>query len=203
MAFLTATPPRGASRGSALRARGRFAALMLALVALPLAASTASAPAEPVREYQIKAVFLFNFTQFVEWPPGAFSDARSPFVIGVLGEDPFGTYLDDVVRGERVDDRPLVVQRCRNTEGAAACHILFISRSEAPRFEQILTDLRGRNILTVGDAKDFARRGGMIRLFTENNKIRLRINVDAAKAAGLTISSKLLRPSEVVTQGKD
>jgi hypothetical protein len=76
------------------------------------------------------------------------------------------------------------------------CHVLFISRSEAERLEQILTGLRGRNTLTVADIDDFALRGGMIQLVTEKNKIRMRINLEAVKAANLTISSKLLRVAE-------
>jgi hypothetical protein len=152
--------------------------------------------AETSPEYQVKAVFLFNFAQFVDWPPKAFPEPQTPLVIGVLGEDPFGTYLDETVRGEKVKDRPLVVQRYRRVGEIKTCHVLFISRSETDRLEQILASVKGRNILTVGDAEDFALRGGMIQLVTEKNKIRMRINLEAVKAAGLTISSKLLRVAE-------
>ncbi len=162
-----------------------------------------SAQAAPPREYQLKAVFLFNFAQFVEWPPQAFPDAQAPLVIGVLGMDPFGAYLDETVRGETVNDRPLVVQRYGRVEDINTCHVLFISRSETDRLEQILARLRGRNILTVTDAEGFALRGVMIRLMTVENKIRLRINVEVAQAANLKISSKLLRPAEIVTSGDD
>jgi|SRR5688572_10997142 len=154
-------------------------------------------------EYQIKAVFLFNFTQFVEWPTNAFADAQSPLVIGVLGEDPFGAYLEETVRGEKANDHPLTVQRFRRVEDITTCHVLFISRSEAARFDQIFASLKNRHTLTVGDVDGFARSGGIIRFLTEKNKIRLRINLEAAKAANLTISSKLLRPAEIVAPGKD
>jgi len=162
-------------------------------------------PAEtvPPPEYQLKAVFLFNFAQFIEWPPEAFPDAQTPLVIGVLGEDPFGAYLDETVRGETVNNRPLAVQHYRQVEEIKTCHVLFISRSEAYRLEQILASLKGRNILTVGDAVGFARRGGMIRFLIEQNKIRLRINLGAAKDANLVLSSKLLRPAEIIAPGED
>jgi len=158
-----------------------------------------SAQTEPSREYQVKAVFLFNFAQFVEWPPAAFAGASSPIVIGVLGENPFGAYLDETVREEKVDNRPLEVQRYRRVDEIKTCHVLFISRSEASRLEQILASLKDRSILIVGDGDDFVQRGGMIRLATPQNTIRLIINVEAARAANLTISSKLLRSAEVVT----
>jgi hypothetical protein len=161
------------------------------------------APLASPQEHQVKAVFLFNFAQFVEWPTNAFAEAQAPLVIGVLGDDPFGAYLDETVRGERVNNRKLVVRRFRRVEEIQSCHVLFISPSEAERLEQILAALKGRPILTVSDAEGFSRRGGMIRFVTEKNKIRLKINPEAAKAARLTISSKLLRPSDIVSPGRD
>jgi hypothetical protein len=165
---------------------------------LAVARHQVRAQSAPVTEYQLKAVFLFNFAQFVDWPPAAFPDSHSPLVICILGDDRFGGTLDATVRGEQVNDRPLVVQRYRRLDEVGACHILFVSQSENDRLGQIVNALRGRNILTVSDAPDFALRGGMIQFVTDKNKIRLDINLDAAKAASLTISSKLLRPATIV-----
>ena len=147
----------------------------------------------PAAEYQVKAVFLFNFAQFVEWPPSAFPQSQTPLVIGVLGQDPFGAYLDETVRGERVNNRPLTVRRYRRVEEIQTCHVLFISRSEADRMDQILASLKYRKILTVADVESAAGSRVMIRFVTQQNKIRLRINPEAARAANLSISSKLLR----------
>jgi hypothetical protein len=155
------------------------------------------------REYQVKAVFLFNFAQFVEWPTNALSDTQIPLTIGVLGDDPFDGFLDDTVRGEKVDGHPLAIQRCRNVGDAKNCQILFISRSESSRMETILVGLKDRNILTVSDIEGFAKNGGVIRFVTEGNKIRFRVNLEAAKNANLTISSKMLRLAEIVEPGKD
>lgn len=175
--------------------------LVIALAAAWLFAGAPALRAAPL-EYQVKATYLFNFARYVEWPATAFADAQAPFVIGVLGDDPFDTALDEAVHGEKVNNRPLVVRRFSREEDVGDCHILFISRSEAPRLAEIIARLRGRNILTVGDAEGFALAGGMIRFVTENNKTRLRINVEAAKAARLTISSKLLRAVEIVAGEK-
>jgi hypothetical protein len=152
-------------------------------------------------EREIKATFLFNFAQFVEWPKESFAGPDAPFVIGVLGEDPFGAILDEVVRGETVKNRAFVVTRFRRAEDVAVCHILFISGSEAPEDARIFDTLRGRPILTVGDADGFASGGGMIRFVTENKHVRLRVNLEAARAAHLTISSQLLRAAQVVRPG--
>jgi len=194
MALLRARTRRGAKRGP-----GNSSLVWLLMAAqlfsgsLDLAAQTA-----PSREHQVKAVFLFNFAQFVEWPPQAFPEAATAVVVGVLGEDPFGAFLDETVRGEKVNGRPLVIQRYRRVEEIKACHVLFISGSEAGNLRAILGSLKGRSILTVSDTEGFARDGGMIGFVTEKNKTRLKINVEAAKAANLTISSRLLKPAEIV-----
>jgi uncharacterized protein DUF4154 len=143
-------------------------------------------------EYQIKAAFLFNFAKFVAWPPQAFPDTSTPLVIGVLGQDPFGSYLDDIVRGERVDNRQLVVQRYHSPGEIKQCHVLFISRSESGRVNQIVAGLRNRNLLIVTDA-DGGDGGVVIRFVNDGNRIRFKIDAQAAKAANLTISSKLMR----------
>lgn len=182
-----------------LRACACLSRLWLAWALLVFAAApAAAAPAE----YQVKAVFLFNFTQFVDWPAESFPGPDAPFVIGVLGKDPFGSQLDEVVRGETVNKRPLVVERYRSVDEIRNCNILFIGSSELRSLSQILTALKGRSILTVSDADAAGERGVMIRLVTESNRIRLRIDVGAARAGNLTISSKLLRPAEIVGGGE-
>jgi hypothetical protein len=154
--------------------------------------------AEMSREYQIKAAFLYNFVQFTEWPTNAFENTNRPIVIGVLGTDPFGRILDDLVRGEIVRGRKLVVERYQRVEDVKSCHILFISRSEEPRLDRILDRLKGKPVLTVSDIEGAAYRGVMIRFLTES-RIRLRVNLDAVQDANLTLSSKLLRVAEVVS----
>ncbi|HEY4365674.1 MAG TPA: YfiR family protein [Steroidobacteraceae bacterium] len=174
------------------RYRSGLAARILAAFAACLCAVFASA-ATP--EYRVKAAFLFNFTQFVEWPP---QTDPTPFVIGILGEDPFSSILDETVRGEAVDGRHIVVQRYRSSEEVRTCDILFIGASESGRLDSILEQLRGRPILTVSDLQDFAPHGGAIQFLTVNNKLKLRINPEAAHTAHLTISSKLLRLADIV-----
>ena len=175
----------------------RAIALCLGSLVLSLRVAGAEAAAPLSREYQIKAVFLFNFPEFVEWPPRSFASPESPLVIGILGHDPFGAYLRNMVQGESVNHRPLAVLECHTLEEAASCQVLFISRSEEGRLPEILRGLKGRYILTVSDADAFDLAGGMIRFATENNKTRLKINLEAAQAADLTISSKLLRRADV------
>jgi hypothetical protein len=174
-----------------------WAAFAAASAPAPVPAQTSAAPVA-VPEYQIKAVFLFNFAQFVEWPATAFPDSGGPLVIGVLGEDPFGPYLDETVRGETVHGRPIEVRRFQRLSEITDCHILFVSQGELDRLDEVLVALKDRSVLTVSDAENFAARGGMVRFLTDRNRIRLQINLEAARAAGLTLSSKLLRPARIV-----
>lgn len=194
--------PRGGSR-----AAGCKLAMLAALFSCALlAAATPYRPAEAAAvasEYQLKAVFLFNFAQFVEWPATAFRDPQMPLVIGVVGTDPFGPYLDEVVRGEQVRGRSLVVKRFQRLEDVDVCHILFVGPADAARLHAAPDALAGRSILTVSDAArtvqpGAGQPGAMIQFVDAQSRVRLRIDVDTATAAGLTISSKLLRSAEIV-----
>ena len=173
----------------------RHAGWVLALL-LATAAARATAPAPD--EYQVEAVFLLHFTQFVEWPPQAFRDAGSPFVIGVLGQDPFGSALDEAVRGETVNGRPLVVKRFASAADLGPCQILFIDHSAVKDAARVIQSLSHTGTLTVSNVAMPAPADVVIRFLNEDRRIRLRINLDYARSAGLTISSKLLRPSQVV-----
>ncbi|MGA2030208.1 MAG: YfiR family protein [Verrucomicrobiota bacterium] len=150
-------------------------------------------------EYPLKAVFLFNFAQFTDWPTNAFDKPDSPLVIGVLGDDPFGALLDDAVRGETVNGRKFAVERYLHVEDIKTCHILFISQSETRRLDKIEAGLKGKPVLTVSDIDNSAYRGVCVQFVTINNKIHLRINLDSLKDANLTMSSKLLRVSEIIS----
>jgi hypothetical protein len=150
------------------------------------------------REYPLKAVFLLNFAQFTDWPTNAFEETNSPFVIGVLGSDPFGSLLSETFRNEQVNGRKLVVEHYRHIEDVKTCHILFISQSESRQVNKIAADLKGRPVLTVSDIENAEDDGVCVQFITEKNKIRLRINMDSLKAADLTMSSKLLRVAEIL-----
>jgi hypothetical protein len=159
-------------------------------------AGTLGAP--PASEYQVKAAYLFNFGQFVEWPAAAFESPTAPFAICIVGEDPFGSIIDDAVRGETLEGRSVAVRRFRTPEEITRCNIVFLARSEVGHLEQSLRTLRGHHVLTVTDATGDETRDAAIVLITQNNRIRLRINLTEARASELVISSKLLRPAEVV-----
>jgi hypothetical protein len=169
---------------------------------LAFALSEPSATAQVSREYQIKAVFLYNFVQFTQWPTNAFADAKFPIVIGILGGDPFGDFLDQTIQGETVDGRPLVIQHFRRADEIKTCHILFISQSETRHMDEIVSSLKGKPILTVADADGPSSAGAIIRFFVENNKVHFRVNQEMAAAADLVLSSKLLRVAKAAPPEK-
>lgn len=167
---------------------------LVATLAMPLAAGAQSAS-----EYATKAAFLYSFAKFVEWPPDAFAGPDSPLVIGIVGKDPFGRELDDVVRGRTARGRPVVVNRI-DARNARDCHILFVSASERKHFGEIVGALKPAMILTVSDVEDFAASGGMIGQLEEGGHIRIEINIDAVLRAGLKISSKLIGAATIVKE---
>ncbi|HEX4051281.1 MAG TPA: YfiR family protein [Steroidobacteraceae bacterium] len=176
---------------------GLVAAALLSAV-LCVTGSAAAAVGSAPTEYQVKAVFVYNFSRFVAWPASAFASANQPFVIGILGDDPFGSHLDEAVQGEHVDSHPLVVRRFTDVDHIGDCQILFIDRSAAAHLDLILAKLDHHSTLTVTDAQDASLHGVMIQFETLDQRIRLRINADSARAAGLTISAPLLQLAQIV-----
>ena len=172
-----------------------IAILMVILLAMNTNQSMAQSAA--TQETKVKSVFLYNFTQFVAWPPGAFSSSNDPFVIGILGEDPFGSILDAAVAGEKVAGHPVVIMRYKTLEELSTCHILYIGRNELIAGKKLLQSISARGILTVSEGNRFAEMGGVISFIYRNNKIRLLINPVAARNAQLSLSSKLLSVSEI------
>lgn len=170
----------------------------LALLAATLAL-VSPLGAQRTREYDLKAVFLFNFAMFVEWPDEPGPASEEAFVIGILGDDPFGAVLEQVIAGETVKGAPLVVRRFRSVEEAKQARILYIS-APPQRMPEILAGLRDLPILTVSDGPQFLAAGGIVG-FSTGARVELHINAEAARRAKLTISSKLLRVAKLYGGG--
>ena len=180
--------------------RSRRAPLRSALAALLLwSVAGWSTESAPPLEFQLKAVFLFHFAQFVDWPDQAFATPQSPLTICVLGEDPFDGFLDDTVKGEKINDHPFAVHRAQSLEEIGRCHILYFSNSDSARVKQDLAAVKGQSVLPVGDGDEFERSGGIIGFMLAENKIRLLVNPEAAKAANQKLSSKLLQAAQIVS----
>ena len=182
----------------------KFAALhkftsVLTTVMLTLVFWTGAANTAPpvTREYSLKAAFLYNFAKFVDWPEEMFDRAQSPIVIGILGDDPFGSAMD-AFKNKTVHNRPLRFKHFDTVAQIKNCHILFISRSEAHHLSDILKSIGNQPILTVGDMQSFAEQGGMIGFITVKRKIRFEINVEACQRVHLKVSANLLRLAKIV-----
>lgn len=155
------------------------------------AAPSGSAQQSKPEEYQVKAVYLFNFGRFIEWPEAAIKGQT--FTICVLGQDPFGRVLDATLAGEAIDNRKLVTRRIASVRDATDCQILFVSSSEASRIPDIVISVSKTGTLTVSDTPGFTNKGGMIQFVLMGNKVRFDVNLTAAEKEGLTISSQLLK----------
>ena len=160
---------------------------LLALLALVLALAAPALAAEQA-EYAVKAAFLSKFGFYVEWPPAAFG-AGTPLTLCVVGDDPFGNYLDEAVAGQQVGGRSMVVRRLKSVSRDSGCHIAYVGSE--PRPGAVNEALRGSPTLVVTDAQVSAA-GGAIHFVLKDNRVRFTIDDDAAAQCGLNVSSKLL-----------
>jgi YfiR/HmsC-like len=163
------------------RVRAALCAVLLAALA-PLSMAQQSQP-----EYELKAAILVKFLKFVEWP--STSAPGSAWVFCVASPDPFGDRLDNTVEGQKVDGRPIHVQRFTRLTDARGCQVLFISQAAQARIG--VPTLPG--VLTVGETPDFIHEGGLLRFYLKDNTVHFEISAERARAAGLHISAQLLQ----------
>jgi hypothetical protein len=149
----------------------------------------------PTYEYQIKAAFIFNFSQFVSWPDSTFSSDTDPIIIAVVGKNPFGNYLPELIQGEKSGNHPLVFKHYKDIADIGPCHILYVSREKD--FAEIREWAADKSILTITDSKQ-PMQGEIIKLVFENKKIRFEVNSKAAREVDLSLSSKLLRLAKII-----
>src|SRR5260370_21346858 len=152
-----------------------------------------SAQAPKITEYQVKAAYLANFGRFVEWPGDAAVAKSESFNICVLGRDPFGADLDAALAGETIGRAHMLAKRISRPQDAIDCRILFISSSEVSQWKELSAALKTLSGLTVSDMPQFARRGGIIQVLLDGNRVRFDINLAATERVGLNLSSELLK----------
>ena len=181
------------------RPRPTPASLALAVVACLLLAAPAVAVVDRADEYAIKAAFLLNFTKFVEWPEDAFAGPEEPLRLCILGTDPFGEVLDEVIADEVVGGRRLAARRFEDAAEAAQCQLIFMSQDvEEVRLDRAVAIAGADRVLTVGETDEFLRRGGLVRFRLRSGRVRLELNGETLDASRLKVSSKLLRLAEIV-----
>jgi len=180
-------------------------------------APKARADSPSSQEYQVKAAFLYNFLQFVDWSEEKSADSNKPITIGIIGKDPFGNAFEPI-KDKKVKGRSVIIKRFksfeelkkstgkdkpelgREIEALTKCHLLFICSSEQENLKEIINSVRDHNVLTVGETEGFLESGGIINCFVEENKIRFEINISAAERAKLEIRSQLLRLAKRIVE---
>jgi len=186
-------------RTIALRLGIGLTCLLLQLPWCLYARGPASPESKPT-EYEVEAAYLFNFGKFVAWPAAA-QPAHSPFVICVLGDDPFGPVLDQAIASETLRGRPVQARRIARPQDATGCSILYISGSESARLSKILSIIQEAPVLTVSDIPDFVQQGGMIEFVLRDGRVRFEVNLAPTQRNGLVMSSELLKVAVEVVRG--
>ena len=165
---------------------------------LALCATTANSLADNFTNHQIKAVFLFNFANFVHWPEEAFEETSSPFVFcASKPNSPTVKTLHQVIRGESLKQHKLILKAPFNPEKITDCHILFLEKDDIARYQNQLPGLSAASVLTVSDTRRFVDKGGLIELAQNKNRIQPTINSSQLEQSKLKVSSTLLRLANI------
>lgn len=181
------------------RSQSGFRCLRALLLLLAPALLGASGPSE----YDIKLVYLYNFTKFVTWPDTAFATADAPLTICVAGS------LPDVSTWEHLEDRkarnrPIELRLLDRKQTQYDCHVLFITRSaDASQIRMLLRNMPDTTLL-VGETPDFARKEGVIGFVTDDRRrVRIEINLDRARQRQLNIRAQLLEIARKVYRDEE
>jgi hypothetical protein len=171
--------------------RGRIHALLsLAIASCAIVLLGRSARAQDVTEPALKAAFIYNFARFTTWPAEA--PAGDRFIICVLNDAAVAEALQKAVVGRSLTDRPIVVNAVAPTAPKRTCRVLYIAGLPVAKVAEVVGELREAPVLTISNIDGFASAGGMTQFFFEHGQLRFRIHLEAAKRAGLQISSRLL-----------
>ena len=155
-------------------------------------------------EFTIKAVFLEHFTRFIEWPESfENADASYPFYVAVIGENPFGSILDQIYSEQKIKNRRVEIRYISTLDEITDCQILFISSSNEEILAEILSHTKDKPILTVSDTDGFAETGVLINFYLARNKIKFEINERAVHESGLVMSYRLLSLARIVNQMRE
>lgn len=179
--------------------RIRLALVFFAAIVAGLSAGSARAQSV-ADEYQVKAAYLLNFARFIEWP-AVVLPSSAPLDIVIVGDDPFGGALEEILRGKSANGHPIHLHHFRWNDVLTPYEIVFISASEEPHLAQILGSLGHDSVLTVSDIDRFSLRGGIIEFRMVGNRVRFDINRTSAATAKLDINSKLLSVARSVHEG--
>jgi hypothetical protein len=167
-------------------------------IVLLCALSVLAASGGEMGEYKVKALFLYNIAQFIQWPDDTFKDANSPITFCILEPNPFENELEHTMDKKMIGGRTPVVRQIADLKQAFGCQILFVSSGHSKHPRTLLEDLRMTGLLIVGEVAGFARDGGVINFKLKGGSVHLEINMAAAEREHLHISSKLLSLAEIV-----
>jgi hypothetical protein len=181
---------------------------LLALVAM--ATSSGASAQNPAARFQateveVKAAFLYHFAQLVTWPEASqIPDPPPPLVIAVIGPDPFGDRLEATVGDGTVRGRSIRIVRASSVSDLSETpSILFVGSANKTECGRVLAAVAKSPVLTVSSARGFARWGGMIEFrITPEGRVAFDINPHAAAAAGLKMSSQLLKIAQIIETTK-
>jgi hypothetical protein len=181
----------------------RRSLLRAVLLAVALLVGVRAEAQAPMGESQVKAMFVYNFLKFVEWPVAATAGAKDPFVVLIIGEGPTADATEHFLESKTIGEQPIVVRRTRSEPSFAGVRAAFVVEWDGKKLQHILDAAAVAGVLTIGEGDDFATHGGVIGLLVENRKVRFDVDTTAAQSAGLRVSSKLLALTRNVRSSSD
>lgn len=174
--------------------------ILLGIVMASLSVARSSGPAQEdssIYEYDVKAVFLYHFTRYLQWPEETEPEV---FTIVVLGESGIVSPLQEIAKKRTVSPTPILVRQCLEIVQIGRPRILFIAKSAFPRIKQVLEKIRGTDILTVSEVEGLGTRGVAVNFVERDGTIKFEMSKKMLKEARIQASSQLLKLAILVDE---
>lgn len=152
-------------------------------------------------EHLFKAIFIYNFAKFTDWPEAVWKEHNAPLVLCTTGKDELVDGLN-WLGGKVVSGHIVHILSLKNTVDSKSCHVLYIALSEQGHYKDILKSMEGRSVLTISKIPHFAGSGGIVELYRKDARTLFIIDLGLARKVGLMLSASLLNMAVVVGEAK-
>lgn len=173
----------------------RMKKLLFIFVSISLLSSWIVVPPDQSEEAnaKIKAIYIYNFTKYIEWPD---TYKEGNFVVGVLGTSiPLVNELNKMASSKTVGTQKFEIRSVTSPAECAKCHIVYILSDNSGQLSDVLGKVKGKSALIVTDKSGLATKGAAINFFIDGNKQKIELNRSNIEKYKLKVASTLVEMS--------
>lgn len=137
---------------------------------------------------RFKAVFIFNFAKYLEWPT---EYKTGDFVIGILGNSTVEQFLVSISASKSVGSQVVVVKKFFNVESLERCQMLYIPFNNSNMLPAVLNKIGSNSTVIITEKNGLIASGAAFNFVLENGKLGFELNTSTLNNRNLKITNEL------------